>query len=654
MLEHQLSVGRTYRFTFKPEFERHGVCTTAGAVCLHKGAGVFTLKQISSFRDAVASGVDLYKSFFEPLGFTKEKYKEYFSGKPENDYEPKYETRRVGIPESVKDVAYLPENNTSVEITRTSIAIRDQIVETGESVLKKQYIEELSYSSFPVYKLVDVVDPDDVLFVPEKAIAGFPEVDIAEYQNMTLAIDLGYWDDPTKLDGVLNALRERMAAYGIQPLNINLFSADSLWMSPDEYNKIKKTRVPGDLVVIEEDQKSAYIGKTAIIDGMFKEIVEEVSDDPELAELQVGIDSLSKGKCVIDARTFLHELKPETDFIFELDKQYYVQSPEFKKGEDECYIKLEENKHYNPGDPIQHYCLTADTVRVEGKEYFVKGGPTYLPFSERDNLSTAIKFLEAGKKVYRRETPCKTVVVGDRVMEGEIYITFEADGITFHEVTDLEPNYEFTEEDAKRIYIKYSDEYSEVTKEIVEANQTERFYQLVSEVTYTEIVPTTSPKAANLYERAFYHVEDFSSDAATALISKRFSFINNYGALTKLELSIEDIIMVGCGQQRVILSNDIVYNKYIGRMFEYSVDLGEGLTSTVAVVLSDANKSKLLEKQGVITGQTGEMWKEVYIENNTGNRNYYKLWTEAIRTQQALIAKCAAQEALIKKLKENA
>ena len=67
MFTQPLVIGSTYRVKFKSIFERHGVCTTPGATCLHKGGGVFRLEQITNFRDVVYSGIKLYDVFFPYL-----------------------------------------------------------------------------------------------------------------------------------------------------------------------------------------------------------------------------------------------------------------------------------------------------------------------------------------------------------------------------------------------------------------------------------------------------------------------------------------------------------------------------------------------------------------------------------------------------------
>ena len=235
MLDQQLVVGKTYRFKFKSEFERHGVCTSSGVTCLHQGNGIFRLEEIATTHDILLQGVSMYENFFKPLGMSEAEANAYYNGKPDNAYTKEYVTRKIKTERTFTEVVPDGNDGNAKAILRKVEGERAEWVESGASVVTRQFFEDLSYSRFPIYKLVDVVDPDDVLYVPEKAIEGFPEVGIREYQNMTMAIDLGYWDNPGKLDGMLKSVRERLAVYGVQPLDISLFSADSRWLANSKF-----------------------------------------------------------------------------------------------------------------------------------------------------------------------------------------------------------------------------------------------------------------------------------------------------------------------------------------------------------------------------------------------------------------------------------
>lgn len=277
MLNQQLVLGRTYRFKFKSEFEAHGVCSTSGITCLHQGEGVFTLEQISSFADMVKAGVKLYDSFFKPLGITEDEYAAYFDGKPSNVFEPTYTTQSTEV--QVTDVTYETQtiNGVDTVVPVNTTVTRTQLtkVPTGNSTLVKEYITSLSYANYPIYKLVDVVDKTDIIYVPELAINGFPEVDINEYSDITLAIRLGYFQETAMLDPLLQSIKDKLALYGIQYDNVNAVITDTKWMSTPEYEEIKEARAPGTRTIITSSNRADCIGKFIVSTGELVEITAE-------------------------------------------------------------------------------------------------------------------------------------------------------------------------------------------------------------------------------------------------------------------------------------------------------------------------------------------------------------------------------------------
>ena len=324
MLDQQLVVGKTYRFKFKSEFERHGVCTSSGVTCLHSGNGIFRLEEIATIHDILMQGVSMYSNFFKPLGMSEAEANAYFNGKPDNAYTKEYITQKIKTERTYTEVVPTGTQTGDVKaILRKAEGERAEWVESGGSVVARQFFEELNYSRFPIYKLVDVVDPDDILYVPEKAIEGFPEVGIREYQDMTLAIDIGYWDNPGKLDGMLKSIRERLAAYGVQPLDIRMFSADSKWMNPDEFKEISKLQVPGKLKKITEENYKDYLHNSVVIDGTLKSIVVDDSNiDPNT---QVALDAIICKKAQVIGPNLMLEEVPETNLVFESGNQYYIE-----------------------------------------------------------------------------------------------------------------------------------------------------------------------------------------------------------------------------------------------------------------------------------------------------------------------------------------
>ena len=316
MINQQLILGSVYRVKFKGVFERHGVCTTAGLTCLHKGNGVFRLEAITTFRTLVQSGVKLYDTFFEPLGITAAEYDQYYSDKPADKYSPVYGVQEVKETDTQTEWARNRETGLLVPIKKTVTVTNEKFVETGESVLAKYAKDSVNYAAYPIYKFVDVVDPDDIVYAPALTIDGFPEIEIAEYHDLSLVFRLGYFDDPTKLDPMLLAVRERLAAYGIKPKLIKLYSTGSKFMNPDEYEKVKAIRLPANVVVIPEDALyDDYEGKKVIETNVVKTIG-EVSDSTT-----VRFEDLKTQKVVFDRFKFSEEVGPND--CFNGTSQYY-------------------------------------------------------------------------------------------------------------------------------------------------------------------------------------------------------------------------------------------------------------------------------------------------------------------------------------------
>ena len=330
MLTQKLVLGSTYRIKFKGPFERHGVCTTPGVACIHPGNGVFRLEMISSFNDIVMSGIKLYDSFFAPMGISEDDYHQYFTDKPQDQFEKQYVTKRISItgqetvPTTIKQTGHdgkVVEVSSSTPITVTRV--KEVFVESNQSIVKKHVKDSLNYAEYPVYKLVDVVDQDDVIYVPELAIDGFPEIDIKEYKDITLAIRLGLLSSINSLDPLLNQVREVLACHGYLPDSIKLFATDTKWMNSDEYKSLKTLRVPA--VLTEMTETSDDIGSQVLINGTVKEVVDDNAEDFDEKDFKpstmVKKSSLVSRDIVIDLDYLLDEVTVKD--IFEEDVDYY-------------------------------------------------------------------------------------------------------------------------------------------------------------------------------------------------------------------------------------------------------------------------------------------------------------------------------------------
>lgn len=286
MLNQQLVLGRTYRFKFKSVFANHG----AGSdTCLHKGGGVFRLEQIASFRDITTAGIKLYENFFEPLGITREEYAKYFDGKPADVYEPETTPQLVEL--QVKHIEYETQVingvSTSVPVERMVTETRTEMVPTGNSLLRKMYDVSLNYSNRPIYKLVDVIDEQDIVYAPELAMDDFPEVDINQYVDVSLAIRLGYFQETSILEPMLQAVKDKLALYGVYYDNVNLIVTDTQWMSTPEYEEILDARLPGVRTRITSSNSANYLNKTIIQDGNVVTLTTDVLNAVKETEITI-------------------------------------------------------------------------------------------------------------------------------------------------------------------------------------------------------------------------------------------------------------------------------------------------------------------------------------------------------------------------------
>ncbi len=304
MLNQQLVLGRTYRIKFKSVFVNHGAGSEA---CLHKGGGVFRLEQIASFRDILTAGIKLYENFFEPVGETKEEYAKYFDSKPDDLYEPTYTEQQV--PVEVTRVSYETQIingvSTSVPVNTVVTEYRTELVPSAETVLKKEYTN-ISYSKFPIYKLVDIANEQDILYAPELAIDGFPEVDINQYADITLAIRLGCFQETGLLEPMLQAVKDKLALYGVYYDNVNLIVTDNKWMSTEEYEEIVSDRMPGVRTRLTDANMSTYLNKIIIEDGVVKTLDSALFNAYKVT--QVTLNASNKASHI--GKTFEYDVDP--------------------------------------------------------------------------------------------------------------------------------------------------------------------------------------------------------------------------------------------------------------------------------------------------------------------------------------------------------
>ena len=643
MLDQQLVVGKTYRFKFKSEFERHGVCTSSGVTCLHQGNGIFRLEEIATTHDILLQGVSMYENFFKPLGMSEAEANAYYNGKPDNAYTKEYVTRKIKTERTFTEVVPDGNDGNAKAILRKVEGERAEWVESGASVVTRQFFEDLSYSRFPIYKLVDVVDPDDVLYVPEKAIEGFPEVGIREYQNMTMAIDLGYWDNPGKLDGMLKSVRERLAVYGVQPLDISLFSADSRWMNPDEFKEVSKLQVPGELKKITEENYDRYLHNSVVIDGTLKSIVvdESTITDPDT---QVSLDAIICKKAQVIGPNLMLEEVPESELVYQSGNQYY------KYREAGLYLKLNENVDWNPGDPIPHYEKTKDDSRNGSKKYFIDNGPVYAIIGDstqtvEERSEEVLAYVAAGNALYKCNE-YTLVPKGSALVAGGLYFQKDENGdFKIIEIPD-----DTTAPDG--IYT-HTENYSAATEAYVKANPTEVYFTKTSDHSFVESAISDMSK---LYEKNTFLYMNFASDKMLALVGKNCEYTNPFGIRTTTQLDAEGIVVLATHETPMTISNQVVANLYKGRWFEFTVDVIDQETHEVvgtqdcAVEITDTNWKDIKQYKGNIIGTGGvdcSIWRDVNVITDELSRSYYRMYVDAFRENIRLQAKVQALEAVI-------
>lgn len=645
MLDQQLVVGKTYRFKFKSEFERHGVCTSSGVTCLHSGNGIFRLEEIATIHDILMQGVSMYNNFFKPLGMSEAEANAYFNGKPDNAYTKEYVTQKVKTERTYTEVVPSgTQTGDAKAILRQVEGERAEWVESGASVVTRQFFEELNYSRFPIYKLVDVVDPDDILYVPEKAIEGFPEVGIREYQDMTLAIDLGYWDNPGKLDGMLKSLRERLAVYGVQPLDIRMFSADSKWMNPDEFKEVSKLQVPGKLDKLTEDNYKNYLHNLVVIDGTLKSIVtnSENITDPNT---QVALDAIICKKAQTIGPNLMLEEVPETDLVYQGGNQYYV-----KDTDTDLFLKLNESVDWNPGDVIPHYTKTKDVSRDGSKTYFVDNGPVYEIIGSRlqtieERVNEVLAYVAAGNALYRCNE-YTLVVEGTTLKAGGLYFKKNEDGV--FEILEIA-----TDTPAPNGVYTHAESYSEATEEYVKANPSEVYYTKASDHSFAE---SSISDMSKLYEKNVFMYLNFASNKMLALVGKTCEYTNPFGIRTTTQLDAEGIVVLATHETPMTIANQVVANLYKGRWFEFDVvetdpESGEVVSSkTYALEINSTNWQAIKQYKGNIIGTGGidcSIWREVNIITDELSRSYYRMYIDEFRKNVRLQAKVEALERVI-------
>lgn len=586
MINQQLILGSVYRVKFKGVFERHGVCTTPGMICLHKGNGVFRLEAITTFRTLVQSGVKLYDTFFAPLGISTEEYNQYYSDKPADKYSPVYDVQEVKETDTQVEWARDKETGAITPYKKTVTVTNEKFVETGESILAKFAKDSVNYSAYPIYKFVDVVDPDDIVYAPALTIDGFPEIEIAEYQDLSLVFRLGYFDDPTKLDPMLLAVRERLAAYGIKPRMIKLYSTGSKYMNPDEYERLRSVRLPANVVTIPEDAIAAdYVDKKIIETNSIRTIV----DSPETDSTQVSFNSLKAKPVVLDRLGFSNEVEPNDTFngssqYYELltDGAYRILPPS------ECPVGGKILKM------VKHVCTSEDIANnvpmyeISDEVYF------QLAYNEPRSIHL---YMKETTRTERDEISVDTNTVYRHPSQTEL-----ADG----EIV---------------LYRKLSGQYVRVPQADVRTGQEYYVRAPVMETYGTGRVFYENYASTNILKFVGYTFKYGTTTSNTKTVTAMTSAdIINFAQ--NAEVSGIEMYIDGAPE-----SNSARFSKYKGRLFRttktYGVD-DAAQTIPVEIVIPGEPDSNMVGMSGDILGQQGVASREIYLLDTTAmDKNYY-------------------------------
>ena len=689
MFTQPLMIGSTYRVKFKSLFERHGVCTTPGVTCLHKGGGVFRLEQITNFRDVVYGGIKLYDVFFKPLGISELDYRNYFDDKPADEYSPEYTTKTVSnIIGDYEAGADMDGRLTARPIKR--IAKHEIHVETGKSILKRHVKDKVNYASYPIYKFVDVIDANDMIWAPELTIADFPEIDIREYRDLSMVIHLGYTHDPAVLDPMLLSIRERMAAFGWRPSLIKMYATATKWMSPEEYDAVKQIKIPATIEVITDDandikndkatmMRKSAIGEMVIEGGALKKIVETEHKDGSVDDpaSEISVDAIIRHNVIIDNRLFLTKCV-EGDIYEEGDDYYVVEKKKYTidgvNKEAKCFKKLRETYDYSIGDPCIAYRVADDNEindryikqsegRLEEDEkLFIRNPGTWtpVPYGHNSDYAEDQLFYRTGNETY--------VQTSDTTRDLEktyfIILTDDFNQVTYREANanDFDESGEFPNGSNEGFYELQGEEtYTFREPSGIERADPSIVLYVKSPDTYSKVNSIVKDKGFVYYTRAVVLKEVYGTDRSLPLLGFKFDYNDVFNKPKTITLQLEDIIETAAQEMNVVLPDSSVgddfWGRFMGRKFRWEETPDENdptVKETFDTFISEETKYLLSEKSGRLLGDSGTIYKEVYIrDTDKQKRNYYMQYVTQQKTLEEQKVRIAELEKALVTLQQS-
>lgn len=613
MLNQQLILGSVYRLKFKGRFERHGVCTSPGVTCLHKGNGVYRLEQIATFRDLTLAGVDLEKNFFTPLGVSTAEFKAYFSDKPADEYEPEYVKKNVVS--TAKAIVQIPDPedpDVTKSVERVVTTTNEVFVESGKSILKNHADDSVAYARYPIYKFVDVVDNQDILYVPELTIDGFPEIDIHAYRDLSLVFHLGLFDKPALLDPMLLAIRERMSIYGIRPRHIKLYSTGTKWMNRDEYDKVKSLRLPAEMRTIPPDASPVtYEGNHVIVAGRLRQIKE--NPDPNNSD-EISFDSVKGRDVTFDHLKFEHVVEP--------GERFKANTRYFEKNEDGNLLPLL-NPVYTPiGDEIMQF----------------------------EEVTATADMTDLYEKIFGEQN---FVLLGHGETRNESYAYDEDKGDKPDQLTRLPDKYYYKKQVEETVTGGTSD--GPITKYIPATlaeiqNASLPLYRLLVEKYKLALSPVVGkiyykPRSRIVGGTGRFVSESYINPKVLQYLGMKFKYTNPNGMDKEMVLELADIISFASQVQATItLETPEAFKRWKGRWARWVEENGDqGVV--VEGVIPESWDGKLAGKTVDILGQDGSASKELYfLKEGETDRNYYLRYSILMQEHSALLEKCAAYE----------
>jgi hypothetical protein len=145
------------------------------------------------------------------------------------------------------------------------------------------------------------------------------------------------------------------------------------------------------------------------------------------------------------------------------------------------------------------------------------------------------------------------------------------------------------------------------------------------------------------------------------LLGSKFDYNDVLNKPKTITLQLEDIIEAASETMNVVLPNRDLNNKFWGKFYgrkfrwvELKDQNDPTVTETLEVIISDATKYLLSEKTGMLLGDSGVVYKEVYVRD-TGKqkRNYYMQYVTQLKTLEEQKTRIAELESALRSMQQT-